>query len=100
MQITVNIPDDVAAQIAVGSEGLSRAALEALALEGYRNQILSEALVGQMLGFETRMEVHAFLEEHGAWMHYSIEDAERDLATSRRVRQDSQKGLPPRSSIR
>ena len=86
MQVTVEIPDELASQIAAGGKDPARAALEALALEGFRNETLSEAEVGKMLGFPTRFEVHAFLKEHGAWMHYSLEDADRDLATSRRVR--------------
>lgn len=90
MQISVDIPDEVAAQLAAGGKDLPRAALEALALEGYRSESLSEAEIRQLLGFETRTEVHAFLKDHSAWMHYSFEDAERDLETSRRVRS----GLP------
>ncbi|MGH9607640.1 MAG: UPF0175 family protein [Terracidiphilus sp.] len=86
MQVTVNIPDELAAQIAAGGKDPARAALEALALEGYRSETLSEAEIRILLGFQTRLEVHAFLKEHGAWMHYSIQDADRDLAASRRAR--------------
>jgi Uncharacterised protein family (UPF0175) len=35
-----------------------------------------------LLGFETRMEVHAFLKEHGVFMHYTMEDLERDPAVA------------------
>jgi hypothetical protein len=87
VQVCLTIPDEVAAQIVAGGKDLSRAALEALALEGYRSERLSEAEIRQMLGFETRSDVHAFLKAHSAWMHYTFEDAERDLATSRRVRE-------------
>ena len=45
-------------------------ALEALALEGYRTERLSESELRQMLGFETRMQVHAFLKEHGVYLNY------------------------------
>ena len=34
-------------------------------LEGYRSGILTESQVRRMLGFETRMEVNAFLKDHG-----------------------------------
>jgi Uncharacterised protein family (UPF0175) len=87
VQVSLTIPDEVAVQIAACGKDLSRAALEALALEGFRSESLSEAEIRQMLGFETRTEVHAFLKAHSAWMHYTLEDAERDLATSRRVRE-------------
>lgn len=86
MQVNLNIPDELAGQIASGKD-LSRAALEALALEGYRSEKLSEAEIGLMLGLQSRMEVHAFLKEHRAWLPYSFEDSERDLATSQRVRE-------------
>lgn len=89
MQVTLDIPDEFAAQIAARGKDPARAALEALALEGYRNETLSEAEIRRMLGFASRFEVHAFLKEHGAWLNYSIEDAERDLATSQQARTQS-----------
>jgi predicted HTH domain antitoxin len=87
VQISVNIPDQVAEQIASGTADMPRAILEAVALEGFRSERLSEGEIRELLGFETRMEVHAFLKAHGAWMHYTMDDADRDLETSRRVRE-------------
>ena len=86
MQVTVDIPDEFAAQIAASGEDPARAALEALALEGYRNETLSDPEIRRMLGFASRFEVHAFLKEHSAWLNCSFEDAERDLATSQQAR--------------
>ena len=86
VQITLDIPDQLAAQLASGSKDLSREALEALALEGYRTERLSESEIRQLLGFETRMEVHAFLKDHGAYLHYSLDDMERDRKTARLMR--------------
>ena len=62
--------------------GPVRAALEAIALEAYRNDRLSEAEVRRLLAFETRMEVDAFLKEHGISLPYTYEDfpPDRDLA--------------------
>ncbi len=59
MQIALNIPDELARQVALEGRDPARVALEALALEGYGAE-LSESAVRQMLGFQTRMEVHAF----------------------------------------
>ena len=42
------------AQIISTGKDPSRAALEALALEGYRTEQMSEAEIRQLLGFETR----------------------------------------------
>jgi Uncharacterised protein family (UPF0175) len=86
VQITLNIPDEFAAQLASGGRDISRAALEALALEGYRTERLSESEIRRLLGFETRMEVHAFLKAHGAYLHYSIADLERDRESANRMR--------------
>lgn len=86
VQITVDIPDELAAQLVSGDRDLPRAALEALAVEGYRTERLSESEIRRLLGFETRMEVHAFLKEHGAFMHYGLADLERDRESSIRLR--------------
>ena len=61
MEIILNIPDELARRVAPEGKEPARVALEALALEGYRTELLSESGVRQMLGFETRMEVHALL---------------------------------------
>jgi len=42
MQVTLTIPDELAAQLIAAGKDPSRAALEALAVEGYRTQRLSE----------------------------------------------------------
>ena len=86
MQITVDIPEGFAAQLIAPGKDPSEALLEALALEGYRSQQLSEYEVQQMLGLGTRMEVHGFLKEHGAYLRYSANDFDEDMETIRRVR--------------
>jgi Uncharacterised protein family (UPF0175) len=86
VQITLDIPDELAAQITSEGRDISRAALEALAVEGYRTERLSEWEIKRLLGFETRMDVHAFLKEHGAYMHYSVADLERDRESALRLR--------------
>jgi hypothetical protein len=82
MTITVEIPDELAGVLSTGGKDPTRAVLEAVALEGYRKDLLSEAAVRRLLGFETRMEVHGFLKEHGVFLHYTLEDLEHDSATA------------------
>lgn len=55
MRIGLNIPDEMAAQIAAAGRDLPRAALEALTLEEYRSEKLSESEIRQLRGFETRI---------------------------------------------
>lgn len=79
MDVQLQIPDDLARIIQIEQPDLSRAALEALALEGYRSERLSEAQVRRMLGLRTRMQVHAFLKAHNVHLNYSIDELEKDL---------------------
>ena len=76
--ITVHLPEDIAAHLAGSRGDLSRAALEGLALEGYRAGELSTAQVRRMLSFQTRIQVHAFLKQHGVFLHYGPEDLQHD----------------------
>jgi len=92
MEITLNIPDELARQVAPEGSDPARVALEALALEGYRTERLSESAVRRMLGFETRIEVHAFLKQHGVYLHYDIVDLEKDQAAAEKLRARLQDG--------
>ena len=85
MTITLEIPDELAAALTSSGQDLGRAALEALALDGYRSDRLTEADIRQLLGFETRMEVHGFLKEHGVFLPYTLQDLEHDRAVARQV---------------
>jgi hypothetical protein len=84
MHISLEIPDSIPNVVAPDQEP-ARAALEALALEGYRSKRLGESAVRRLLGFETRMEVHGFLKEHGVYLNYSMEDLEHDIRESDRI---------------
>ena len=95
MEITLKIPDELAQRVASEGKEPARVALEALALEGYRTERLSESAIRQMLGFDSRIQVHAFLKEHGVPLHYDISDLERDRKTAERRRA---KGGNPASS--
>jgi len=86
VEITLNIPDELARQVASEGKDPARVALEALALEGYRAERLSESAVRQILGLESRIQVHAFLKEHGIHLHYDVSDLDRDRVTSERLR--------------
>jgi len=80
MQITVDIPDDLAAVLAGSGHDLSRAALEAIGLEAYRQRRMSGYQLRTLLGISSRFELAAFLKEHQVET-YTAEDFEHDLAT-------------------
>ena len=99
MEITLRIPDELARQVTPEGSDPARVALEALALEGYRSGRLSESAVRQMLGLETRMEVHALLKQHGVYLQYDIADLEQDRVTAEKLRmpkQDERASAKPR----
>ena len=85
MQITLELPEEIAQGLETMWRDLPRAALESLALEAYRSHALTAAQLRRLLGFETRMQVDAFLKEHEIY-GYTAADFEQDRETLRRLR--------------
>ena len=83
MEVAIHLPDDVAAS--VPWKDVPRHILEQIALEGYDEGWLSEEQVRRLLGYETRLDVHGFLKDHGVYLRYTVEDLERDRATHERL---------------
>jgi predicted HTH domain antitoxin len=63
VEVTLHIPDEVARRLSAAGGDVSRRALEALALEGYREQTLTLHQVSEMLGL-SRVETEDFLGQH------------------------------------
>lgn len=78
VQFTVNIPDDVASQLAATGGDLSRRALEAFALEELRAGNITEPQLRKMLGL-ARIELDGFLKAHGIYQEYTLEDLEQEV---------------------
>jgi hypothetical protein len=79
MQLTVQIPDDIAERLGEGvDDGLSRRALEALFAEEFRLGRLNKPDLRRLLGFETSYEIDGFLKAHNVYENYSMEDFERE----------------------
>jgi Uncharacterised protein family (UPF0175) len=85
MQISLELPDDIVCELRSKWKDLPRAALESLALEAYRSRALTAAQLRRLLGFETRMQVDAFLKEHEVY-DFSATDFEQDRETLRGLR--------------
>ena len=112
--VTLALPDELSAALAAPGQDLSRAAFEAslayaktrvqfgrpigthqglnfmladmaAAVASYRERKISAAQLRQLLGYETRIEVDAFLKNHGVELEYAMEDLERDRETHRRL---------------
>jgi hypothetical protein len=85
MQVIIDLPEDIAQQLQVNQQSVERSVLEAIALEGYRSGKLTQAQVGKILGFQTDLQVDAFLKAHNVYLDYDEEDLRRDTETSRLI---------------
>jgi len=81
----LELPEDIAEGLESRWKDLPRAALESLALEAYRSRALTAAQLRRLLGFETRIQVDAFLKDHEIY-DYSAADFEQDTKTLRELR--------------
>jgi hypothetical protein len=84
MKIVISIPDNLAAPLLPPGQEPSRAALEALALEAYRERRMTGYQLRMLLGIPSRYELDGFLKEHKV-EKYTAEDFEHDLATLREL---------------
>jgi hypothetical protein len=93
MQIVISIPDALAAPLIPAGQEASRAALEALALEAYRERRVTGHQLRMLLGIASRFELDAFLKQHKV-EKYTIADFEHDLATIRESEQNRKAERP------
>jgi len=93
MQITVTVPDELAAPLLPPGQDPARAALEAIGLEAYRQRRITGYQLRTLLGIPSRYELDGFLKEHQVF-DYTIEDFEQDLATMREL-DDRRNSEPP-----
>jgi predicted HTH domain antitoxin len=76
-QVTLDLPDKLTRFLAA-SGNMERAALEAIALQAYREEEISTGELRRLLGYRTRLQVHAFLKAHGVALQYGLSDLEHD----------------------
>jgi len=84
MEITVSIPDELAAGLIPSGQEPSRVVLEALALEAYRKRRMTGYQLRTLLGISSRNDLDLFLQEHKV-EKYTIADFEEDLGTIREL---------------
>ena len=85
MQITIEIPDKTADRMSAKWGNLEKRALEILAAEAYRGEVISAAEVRRMLKLSSRWEAHGFLKQEGAYLHYTLADLEQDVEAINKV---------------
>jgi len=82
MQVHLEIPEDLAQQLAADPSGLTRVALEAIALEGVRSGRLSVSQARRLMGIGSRYEMDGFLKAHGLFLDLTLDDIRRDSETA------------------
>jgi predicted HTH domain antitoxin len=80
-EITISVPVEIAANLALDESDLSRKTLEALAIEGYREGHLSIGQLAEMLDLAV-LEAEEFLHAKNVPLNYSIADFDDDLETA------------------
>lgn len=85
MNLTIEIPDDVATRLSAAGGDLTRRALEALIAEEYRQGRLTKPDLRRVLGLQTSDQIDTFLKAHEVWIDYTLADLERERAGLRRL---------------
>ena len=81
MEVTIHVPDALVQRLqGKWGEGLPRHVIESGVLEDCCAGALTTEEAQQLLGYETRFEVHGFLKAHGV-SFFTMEDLEQDFAT-------------------
>ena len=83
MNVAIQIPDDIGRLLEGLTGDVSRAVLQAVAVEAYRTGAITAAQVQQMLDLPSRWATESFLHRSKAYLDYTTEDLERDIAAIR-----------------
>jgi uncharacterized protein UPF0175 len=84
MQVTVEVPDILAAALNLTGRDPARAALEAMALEAFRERKLTAYQLRTLLGIPSRFDLWELLKQRQIET-YTIEDLEHDLTVMKTV---------------
>ncbi len=85
MQVSLEIPDEVAGRMARDGGDVPRLALEAILAEEYRLGRIHKPDLRRLLGFESSGQIDAFLNAHKVYDEYTIEELNREVAMLERM---------------
>jgi hypothetical protein len=77
VNVAIEIPDEIGRVLGAQSGDVSRAVLEAVAIEAYRSGRITPAQVQYMLGLRSRWETESFLRRAEASHDYTMDDLNR-----------------------
>ena len=84
MQVTVELPDQIARQWGETPDAVGRHVFEDAAVEGYRTGSLSQRQVGAMLGLDY-WQTEKFLNGRAVLLNYTVADLAADTATLEKI---------------
>ena len=84
MQITVELPDEMARQMIPAGDDPARTALEDMAVEAYRAHRLTEYQLATLLGMG-RYELDGFLKRREVWLEYTMDDLRQEVEAGERL---------------
>ena len=82
MTVTLDIPDEISAQLNARFVNVGRVALEALAASAYARDGLSVEQVRRLLGLASKWEAQELLSQHGVWPGLNADEVMHDAATA------------------
>ena len=82
MDVHLDVPEEVARQFAAEPGGITRVAIEALAMEGVRSGKLTVRQAREMMGIRSRYEMDGFLKAHGVPLPTTLEQIVADSDTA------------------
>ena len=78
VNLTIEIPDDIAQRMSERGVDLSRRASEAFALDEFKRARISKAELRRLLGFGTRWQLDGFLNAHEVYEEYTLDDFQQE----------------------
>jgi hypothetical protein len=78
VQVTLEIPDNIASQLIPRGHDASRSLLEDALVQAYREDRISAHQLQEALGIPTRYDLDGFLKARQVWVEYTPEQMEAD----------------------
>lgn len=94
VQITIDIPDDLAGQYLPSGKDAARAVMEDALVQAYREDRISGRQLMEALGIPTRYELDGFLKARQVWIEYTPEELDRERLVSQALREGRTAQLP------
>ena len=89
MQVSLQIPDELADRIGGHVALLEKAALEAVAAKAYEEELLSLDQVRILLDLPSSWEAMALLKKHQVWPGHDIDEVLEDMAVLATIQRTS-----------